>query len=140
MGDEVVLDASIAAKCFFEEPGQDAAIALVLSGRTLLAPELIFAEVASLAAKKVRRSEVAQDVARDAVNRVGELLSEVAPISGLAAQAFDYAVGHGFSAYDSLYLALAKARGARLATADDRLAARATQVGLGDLIWRAATD
>jgi predicted nucleic acid-binding protein len=135
MSVEVVLDASMAAKCYFLEPGQARAVALVLSGVTILAPDLIFSEVANVAAKKFRRGQVSMDLAQDAVADVGKLISEVISASSLAVAAFDLAASHGFSAYDGIYLALADARGAVLATADERLIARADKVGLGHLIW-----
>lgn len=135
MSVEVVLDASMAAKCYFLEPGQDRAVALVLSGVNILAPDLIFSEIANVSTKKFRRGQVPLDLARDAVVGVGTLINEVITASSLAVAAFDLAARHGFSAYDGVYLALASSRDAVLATADERLIARAEKVGLGHLIW-----
>lgn len=135
MSAEVVLDASMAAKCYFLEPGQQRAVALVLSGIIILAPDLIFSEIANVAAKKFRRGQVSLDLAQDAVADIGTLINEVISASSLALAGFNLAASHGFSAYDGIYLALAELRGAVLATADERLIARANKVGLGHLIW-----
>lgn len=132
MRDEVVLDASVAAKCFFPEEGSAQAGALVMSGAWIIAPDLIFAEMASVAAKRVRRDGVTDAVARRSVNALGDLLNETWPMAALSERAFDLAWRHGLSAYDGAYVALAEARGARLVTADERLVRKAVEAGLGD--------
>ena len=134
MPGEVVLDASVAVKCFLDEEGSDAAKAVVRSHARMVAPDLIFAELASVAAKRVRRGHVSADVAGRMLSRAPDLLDEVFPLKPLAPRAFELAVEHGFSAYDALYLALAQARGARMVTADARLAARAEDAGLAALV------
>ncbi len=129
MTDEVVLDASVAADYFFSGLGSVAAQAFVRSGPRMIAPDLIFAEFASVATKFVRRGLVHRAVARNAIARVPLLVHEVAPLRDLAGPAYDLATGHGFSAYDAVYLALALRRGLRLVTADAKLARRAADVG-----------
>jgi len=54
----LVVDASIACKWFFDEPGADLARTTLLSGELLLAPELIVAELANAAWKRVLRAEI----------------------------------------------------------------------------------
>jgi predicted nucleic acid-binding protein len=134
MADELVLDASVAAKCFFTEDGSDEARALVLSGARLIAPELIFAEIASVAAKGVRRGLIPNALARDAVAGLRNLLDETKPIADVAPRAFAMAAAHGLSAYDGCYLALAEARGTQMVTADAKLVTRATEAGLAALV------
>lgn len=131
---EKVLDASVAAKCFFEEVSSDSAVRLVRSAAMLIAPDLIHAELASIAAKKVRRGEISHDIGLEAVRRIAHLLHEVVPVESLSERAFALAVDAGCSAYDGLYLALAEARGCRVATADERLVRRAMSAGLGHLV------
>jgi predicted nucleic acid-binding protein len=131
---EIVLDASVAAKCFFPETGTALAVDLVASGVWILAPDLIFAEMASIAAKRVRRDGFDRERARAAVEKVDKLLHEICPMAPLRERAFDLAVLHGLSAYDGSYLALAEMRGSRLVTADVRLARSARQAGLGSLV------
>lgn len=134
MPTERVLDASVAAKCFFEEVGSDSAVQLVRSTPRLIAPDLIHAELASIAAKKVRRGEVTHDIGLEAVRRITNLLHEVVPVESLSERAFVLAVEVGCSVYDGLYLSLAEARGCRMATADERLVRRATSANLGHLV------
>jgi predicted nucleic acid-binding protein len=50
----------------------------------------------------------------------------------LAGSAYDLAAGLGFSAYDAVYLALARRRGIRVVTADAKLARRAVDIGMAD--------
>lgn len=130
MSDEVVLDASVAADYFFPGPGSAAAQAFVRSGARMIAPDLIFAEFASVAIKFVRRDLVPTGVARDAIARLPLLVHEVTPLGDLVGPAHDLATGRGFSAYDAVYLALAQRRGVPLVTADAKLARKAVEGGL----------
>src|SRR5215216_3460278 len=134
MAGEWVLDASVAAKCLFTEPGSDAARALVISSDSLAAPDFIFAELGSVAAKKVRRGEASQPFAMEALIRAPGLLTVAAPSRALVTRAFQFAVEYGFSAYDGLYLALAESKRIRMVTADQKLVARAASAGLSGLI------
>ncbi|MBU4436245.1 MAG: type II toxin-antitoxin system VapC family toxin [Alphaproteobacteria bacterium] len=131
---EIVLDASVAAKCFFPETNTTLAVDLIASGVWVVAPDLIFAEMASIAAKRVRRDGFDRELARRAVEKVDMLLHEIFPMAPLRERAFDLAMLHGISAYDGSYLALAEMRGSRLVTADIRLARSARQAGLGSLL------
>ncbi len=133
---EVVLDASIAAKCFFTEDGSDDARRLVGSGIALVAPDLIFAEIASVAAKRVRRGDVSRDLAQAAMDSLGDLIDVVAPTRPLSSRAFQLGADHGLSAYDGVYLALAELRRTRVVTADVKLIDRASQHGLSHLVAR----
>lgn len=131
MSGEIVLDASVAAKCFFPEAGSDLANAVVLSGVRIVAPELIHAEVANVAARRAQRGETDPSVARRAIEALDELIDETCPLAPLRTRAFDLALASGLSAYDAIYVALAEARGAQLVTADARLVQSARAAGLG---------
>lgn len=134
MRDEVVLDASVAVDWLLPGPGSAVALAFVRLGARRIAPDLIFAEFASAATKFVRRGLAPKEVARAAVERLPGLIDEIAPLGDLAGLAHDLAVRHGFSAYDGLYLALARRRGLRLVTADAKLARRAAESGFADYV------
>lgn len=136
---EFVLDASVAVKCFITEPGSDLARRLAESGAGLVAPDLIFVELASVAAKRVARGDIPSDLGARLVERAPDLLDQVFPIRPLARQAFDLAQAAGVSAYDGLYLALAQVRGVRLVTADAKLVRKAAEAGLAaDIVDLAA--
>lgn len=132
MTDEVVLDASVAVDHFFPQPGSQAAWALFQTDVRVIAPDLIFAEFASAATRLVRRGQASDTLARVAVEQLRLLIDEVAPLGDLAAPAYDLARRYSFSVYDGVYLALARARGLPLVTADARLARRAVEVGWAD--------
>src|SRR4051812_34741283 len=122
MSDEVVLDASVAVDWLLPGPRSAVALAFLQAGARRIAPDLIFAEVVSVAAKFTRRGLASEADARTAVERLPQLIDEVTPLSDLAAPAYDLATRYSFSAYDAVYLTLALQRGLRLVTADAKLA------------------
>lgn len=132
MRDEVVLDASVAADWLFPGSRLELALTFAKSDARTVVPDLIFAEFASVAVKLVRRGLISKIIAREAVEQLPTLIDEVAPMSDLAAPAYDLATRHGLSAYDSFYLALARQRGVPLVTADAKLARRAVDIGMAD--------
>jgi predicted nucleic acid-binding protein len=134
MPGELVVDASVAAKWLPEEEGSQAARALAVTTTTLIAPDLIYAEVANVIAKWVRRGKAARQLGAVAIKTLDELITEATPLADLGVRPFDLAVHEGFSAYDACYLALAEARGTRLVTADLKLVARASDCGLSGLV------
>jgi predicted nucleic acid-binding protein len=131
---DVVVDASVVAKFYFLEDGSDRARTVLTSGAVVAAPDLLFVEMASVAAKRVRRGLCSAELGRDAVGSIGDLIDEIAPLSGLAARAFLFARDNGFSAYDGAYLALAERLSAPVLTADERLIERAQALGAGNLV------
>ena len=131
MYDRFVIDASIAAKLYFVEAGSDRAQAIVGDAEWL---DLLFIEMASLAAKNVRRGLVPLERAAFAVTSVRDLVDRSAPMAVLADRAFQLSCEHGLSAYDGAYLALAEDEGLRVLTADIRLLRRAETSGLSHLV------
>ena len=134
MPDRVIVDASVAAKIYFMEEFSSEAISALRLAEGLIAPELLFIEMASLAAKRVRQGTATLDEAAQAVSQVRSLLDEAVPMAGLAQRAFELSAEHGVSAYDGSYLALADDRGLRVLTADFRLVRRAEACGLSHLV------
>lgn len=134
MRGERILDASVVGAAFFEETASKSARDAILSPYDWIAPDLIFAEIASLTAKKLWRSEIDLDVANRAIPALRELLANAYPAASLASRALTLAAEHRFSAYDGLYLALAEQRGSQLVTGDLKLAERARTAGLGHLV------
>lgn len=130
MNGDMVLDASVAASWLFPVSSAASATSLFRPDALRIAPDLIFAEFISVASRVVRGGLVSSASAREAVARLALLIDEVAPAADLALPAFDLASRYSFSAYDSVYLALALRCGAPLVTADAKLARRAMDVGL----------
>ncbi|KSB89291.1 hypothetical protein AS593_12130 [Caulobacter vibrioides] len=131
MAAEVVLDASVAAKLFFLEAGSEAARVLALSDARLIAPDLLWIEMASIAARRVRTDGLDEALASRAVSALDQIVAAFEPMSGLAERAFTLSSRHGVTAYDATYLALAEQRGTVVVTADARLVAKARTAGLG---------
>jgi predicted nucleic acid-binding protein len=137
----LVVDASVAAKLWFDEGNVAAAASVFRSGRSLVAPAIFHAEIASLASKRLRRGLSPPADADRAMAESKGILDRVYPIVDLAQCAFELARDHGISAYDGLYLALAERVEAVLLTADARLALRARASDPGHLVtplggWR----
>jgi predicted nucleic acid-binding protein len=126
----IVLDASVAAKLFFHETGSDSARRILKEGASLLAPDLLFLEMASLAVKRVRRGLSTSDEAAFAVRSIRALIDAVTPVDVLCDRAFHLAIRHGLSASESAYLVLAQDKGAVVLTADMRFASLAMAAGL----------
>lgn len=133
-----VTDASVLAAAFFNEAYSNEARTYLRSGPALVAPDLLRLEIASISAKKVWRGEAPASVSIRAIRSIDEFVVRTTSSADLAERAFDLAASHRFSAYDAAYLALAELEGAPLVTLDDRLIARASEVGLGRLARRPA--
>jgi predicted nucleic acid-binding protein len=121
-----VIDASVAAKWYFAEPGHQTAdrllAARIAGERELLAPDLIVPEFANVLWKHVRRQECSRETA-DAILALWEVdRPSLVASSLLVSQAFQLAADLDLSVYDGFYLALALAIEAPLVTADRRLA------------------
>jgi predicted nucleic acid-binding protein len=120
----LVVDASVALKWYLIEDGADQARQILADDDTLVAPELVVAEVCNAAWLAGRRGEVsaaqqaaiAQDITRvfDRLEGLARHASRAAAI----ARELDHPV------YDCFYLALSEALDAPLVTADGRLLAR----------------
>jgi predicted nucleic acid-binding protein len=130
----IVVDASVAAKRWFEEPDGAIAREALARAQRLIAPDFLLIEMASIAAKRVRRGVTTNGQAERAVREVADFIDELAPSAPLARRAFELARDHGVSAYDSLYLALAEREGVIVLTADRRLVDRARAAGIGHLV------
>jgi predicted nucleic acid-binding protein len=130
---KLVLDASVAAKFWFDEDDSEFAIALQ-KRVTSLAPDFLFVEVASVAAKLVRRGLTTDDRAERALREVGEVVDVWTPSPELSARAYELARDHGVSVYDGLYLTLAESEGTAVLTADARLVEKVRAAGLDHLV------
>ena len=116
-----VVDASVAAAAFFPEDHSDAARELLASGRTLHAPDLIWAELGNVIWKRYRLSEIDEAEANDLLADALALPLRIAPSDELLEAALKLAMRTGRTVYDCLYLALALKINAMMITADRRL-------------------
>ncbi len=114
------VDASTAVTWYFEEEHSDAAARLLNPAHTLLAPDLLIAEFANVAWKYVRRGDATVAEARRALDALLSVPLDLHASQTVVPAALDIACETGRTAYDSIYLALARAQGCPLVTADRR--------------------
>ena len=115
-----VVDASVAAKWFFTESGDQEARELALSGGALIAPDLIVPEVCNVARRKVAEKQVTAEMARAIALHLPALLNRLIPGAELAPRAIELAIKLRHPVYDCFYLALAEIADGELVTADKK--------------------
>ena len=121
-----VIDASAAAEYLLKTP-LGLTIADVIEPATLIAPELLDAEVLSVLRGAVLGGHLDEARARLALDDLVDWPLERIPNRALARPAWRHL--HNVSAYDALYVAAARAHDAPLLTADGRLS-RAPGLGV----------
>jgi len=90
---------------------------------SIIVPDLLWIEVASLLWKAVRKSRITKQEATMAIVELREReLTTIASTPGLLDAAMDIALACSTSVYDSIYVALARKTNTLLITADQRLA------------------
>ena len=118
---DYVVDASAAAKWFFDEPHAEAARVLLRPGIRLSAPDFLLVEMDNLFCKRVRRGDMTREDADDARVLLRQLPVEFHPSAALHEQAYELAHRTRRSLYDCFYLSLAILLDAPMVTADRRL-------------------
>lgn len=116
----LVVDASVAAKWFVEEPRWEAARALLTSDQELVAPEFLLVEVANAFAKKMRAGEMSLWHAQGDVDTIKKGAPEFFDSRPLMSDALELSEMLNHSVYDCLYLALAIHEDTRVVTDDQR--------------------
>ena len=119
-----IVDASVASKWFFPEPGSPEAERLLSEHDPLMAPDLIVAEVCNVAWKRLRSGEITEAHATRAMAQIGRMVDVLSPLADLAPRAIEIARALDHPAYDCFYLALAEREHTYLVTADDGLIRR----------------
>jgi predicted nucleic acid-binding protein len=124
--DTFVVDCSVAAKWVLPEPDRDSAIRWLErweSGEiTLIAPDLLLAEFASLLAKRSRRKQLSVAQAKQGFRLMLRCAPSLYDTRPRLALALDISLQHHLSLWDSVYVALALEHDCSLLTADRRLA------------------
>lgn len=116
----LVVDASVATKWLFEEAGSSEAAHLRAASYDLVAPDLMPIEVANVVWKRVRQGKLPIESGRSMLRALRSAPVRMRRTRSLVDAAWEIAVQLERTMYDSLYLALAMALGARLVTADRR--------------------
>ncbi|HEY7365501.1 MAG TPA: type II toxin-antitoxin system VapC family toxin [Methylomirabilota bacterium] len=126
----VVVDASIAFLWFANEPDRFGAEQLLAAESPLLAPDVMAVEATNAWWKKLRRREMELADVEQAVTNLLALGIAWTPSPALLRPAIRLAAELGHPVYDCVYLTLAAAHSAPLATADDRLRRAAERIGV----------
>ena len=107
---KLVVDASVAIKWFVHEPLSVEARRILddyqAGTLSMLAPDLIYAEVGNIVWKKHIFQGLEADDAKTIVDEFRKLVVTVTATADLLDDAYSLAVSHRPSVYDSLYLAL----------------------------------
>jgi predicted nucleic acid-binding protein len=113
-----VVDASALGALVFGEPGAET-IAKQLSRSTLVAPQLLWFELASIAFKKASKHPGLLEQIREAFRMAGRLAIEILSVDHL--EVIDLAARARLTTYDASYLWLTWKTGGELVTLDKRL-------------------
>ena len=117
-----VVDASIAPKWFLQdEPGAEQARAIVAAGMTLIAPDLVIAEVCNAAWRAARLGRLSREQVGEIAATLPQFFELLSGMAQLAPRAVAIAAEIDHPVYDCLYVALAEAQQAQLVTADAAL-------------------
>jgi len=128
----IVIDTSVAVKWFVPEAGT--ADALNLLSRSLVAPDLLQAELGHALTRKVRRGELLEDQARSAFANAPGLLS-LLPSRPHAELAFDLSLDLGHATGDCYFLALAATENLLLVTADTKFVNKLATTSYASLVF-----
>jgi predicted nucleic acid-binding protein len=123
-----VIDASVAAKWLLPgpaEPLQQQAVFLLEQWTTgqnrLVVPDFFWIEISNVLWKAIKLGRCTRSTAEAALAGLRRNEIPVLPALPLMQSAFDKAIAHGRTVYDSIYLALAARVGGQVVTADEKL-------------------
>ncbi len=117
----LVVDASIAAKWFLPEDDSQQAEALLRGRFRLIAPDLLWTEVANVLWKIARRGSITPAEAAQILREASAMPVEIMESMPLLPDALRIATTADRSVYDSLYVALADRERCAMVTADRKL-------------------
>jgi predicted nucleic acid-binding protein len=114
-----VIDASVIVDLLVEHP-RAGAVRAAMEGFDGVAPALLDAEVLHVVTRHVRRGEMSEDRARQALDLLVDADIERFPIAPVVLDAWE--LRHNVSSYDAFYVALARRLRCPLITCDRALA------------------
>jgi predicted nucleic acid-binding protein len=134
-----VVDASVAVKWFVDEARSAEARAVLASGESIIAPDLIIPETCNTAWKKVRRGDISREQGEAMVRALRLSFDRLAATAPLSERALELAQRFDHPAYDCFYVALAESESAVLVTDDEKLIRLGKQARLGKWMKALAT-
>ena len=117
----VIIDASVAIKCFFPEEYTAQAQRVIGGPDAFHAPETLLLEFDSVLCRRIRRKDSTLADAEEARVLIRRRAITLHPIGGLLDPAFLLAAKTDCTPYDCLYVVLAAQLGGKMVTADERL-------------------
>lgn len=132
----LIVDASVAVKWFFPEPGREAARALEHVDRKLVAPDILLTEVANATWRKHRLGECTRGQATEIARQLPDFFDLLEPSTGLLQHALSIAMVLDHPVYDCFYLACAEKLHSPVLTADRRLTEVAAKSSYADMVHR----
>ncbi|MGL4489253.1 MAG: type II toxin-antitoxin system VapC family toxin [Rhizobiaceae bacterium] len=124
-----VADASVAVGWTIVLPYSSACNRLLQESSSLIAPDLVIAEVTNAFFQQAKTGLADRDRLADGLNLLPRWFAELVPAATLRNQAFDLALQLEHPAYDCFYLALALEREIKFVTADNHFLRKATAKG-----------
>jgi predicted nucleic acid-binding protein len=120
----IVVDASVGARWFVDDPISEAAKAIRLDQDvTCIAPGLIVYEIVNVLWKSIRAGKLTPEHYAAIIGELPASFDDLVDGRALSNQAADFALRFNHPAYDCFYLALAAQEGCALVTADRGMAA-----------------
>jgi predicted nucleic acid-binding protein len=129
----VVVDSSVAAKWFLQEPGSPEAEALQ-RGDDMIAPDLIVAEVLNTIWKNIRMARIVAGQMEFVAASLPKYFFSLVPSQAVASEAGQAAIELDHPVYDCFYIALAARDGCSFVTADERLYRKTRQTRFASLV------
>lgn len=130
----VVVDASVALKWFVQEEGTPSALSMLASADSLIAPELVIAEMCNGAWRMSQIGRMTKEQAMIVAAQAGRLFHETVSLDRLSVRASQLAFLLDHPAYDCFYLALAEQRQTEVVTADRRFVEKTRGTALADRV------
>lgn len=121
----IAVDTSALAAIVFHEPSSDEVASRLDAADRVVAPVLVWFELANICWNKIRRHPDQREWLLDRLDHAFDLPVELEPVEYRAAA--ELACESGLSAYDASYLWLSRTLGADLVTLDEPLAKAAEQ-------------
>lgn len=126
----IVLDASAVTQIVFGSREGDALREFMLEGEKSIAPDLVRSELANVFWKYHQAGMLERKDAQVRLSEAISLIDEIHPSDDLIVEAFNEAVRLNHSAYDMLYLVLARRTGSTLFTLDKKLQEACLETGV----------
>lgn len=117
-----VVDACVAIKWYIQEEGHPQAMGLLEGHDVLVAPDYLEVEFTNIVSKKLRVGQISEDHAGQMLGDLGRAVTRLEPTRIFLADALDLSRTLSHPIYDCIYLAMARAIGGQVITADRKFA------------------